>query len=682
MVSFSAIGTNIGFGFLGRAHVNVRTYNSPLKQQQPDFALSSRRPSYSTLRKIARLRDALQDLEPARLRTTVRAGTSGSAPSYANAISQTALVFGQSAPTELSSVEEVNTAPTSFTAFGPTIAGSTATAPWIGATADAAIGGTYDGSNGTGTLTFRVQFGGTHTVDDLKIDVYAPDDSFIETIEIKTADAIDKVYTLSNGLTLTLNAGDLIKDETFTVELDTLSTFSTTPHPVASTADVTIGGVYDGSQGTGAISFLVTSGGTHGTDDLAVEVYAPDDTLIDTINVQQTDPIGQEYQLSNGLTFQLGSGTLVLNETFAINVNDQVGSSVDPDKSFDGTRNDIPNFDVGLAVTAGSFDINGVTINVFASDTLNSVVDRITQSAADVTATFDAGSEIVLLTRNTVTAGETIVLANDTSGFLAATKLANATPVTYDDSITTPIAQIASLAAVSSGAIQINGVAISIDVDADSIEDVVNRINASAANVTANFDTGTNLLSVVANEFEDLVLDSGTTGFFGELTINDDTYVSTPGQAAKSARPGGVNQQDRRHVADVIANVSRALNDLFENTDSNSVDTSLEAFRDEVYKAIGESFDAEGTEFETDFGINFDFDPDAKQVFRFSAGNRDKLRSQLKSSSGAAAFREFLFGNAEKQDSLVERLTAVAKQFERDIAVQLRSVGILVDTYV
>ena len=54
------------------------------------------------------------------------------------------------------------------------------------------------------------------------------------------------------------------------------------------------------------------------------------------------------------------------------------------------------------------------------------MVAKITASAADVTASFDAATDSVVLTENTAGAG--LVVGNDTSGFLAATKLAGATP--------------------------------------------------------------------------------------------------------------------------------------------------------------------------------------------------------------------------------------------------------------
>ena len=78
-------------------------------------------------------------------------------------------------------------------------------------------------------------------------------------------------------------------------------------------------------------------------------------------------------------------------------------------------------FDV--APTAGSFEINGVSISFDDTvDTLNDVITRINQSAAGVTASFDAGTDQFTLTADTM--GPGLFTLTDTSGnFLEAVEL-------------------------------------------------------------------------------------------------------------------------------------------------------------------------------------------------------------------------------------------------------------------
>ena len=189
-----------------------------------------------------------------------------------------------------------------------------------------------------------------------------------------------------------------------------------------STAQPTIGGEYDGSSGDNTLTFKVKKGGTLGGDLIQINVYDSNNNQIDSLNFKKQDS-NTIYNLSNGLTVTFGEGDFVKNDSFSVEVYDNVENTVDPSKPFNGTGSDDPNLQYGLDVTAGSFEINGTTIDVSADDTINSVLDKINQSDAGVTASFDAVSETVLLTQNTPGSTPDIVLANDTSGFVAAVKL-------------------------------------------------------------------------------------------------------------------------------------------------------------------------------------------------------------------------------------------------------------------
>lgn len=551
---------------------------------------------------------------------------------------------------------------------------------WLTGTATATIGGTYDGTNGTGTITFDARDSGTHGEDDLDFRVYAPDGSLLQTLTVDKDDPLDQVYTLNNGLTFSLSAGDAIKNETFTVDVQSTTSFSTEPNPVESTAEVTIGGVYDGDQQTGDLSFQITAGGTHGVDDLAVEIYGPDDVLIDTVNVSSTDSLNHVYQISNGLTFQLGSGTLVTGESFDVSVNHEIGSRVDPDKPFDGTRNDNPNLDIGLSITNGSFDINGVTIDVFANDTINTVLTRINGSSADVAASFDSAEETILLTRNTPGLDETITLANDTSGFLVATKLAGATPTNNGANLSTPIGQIDSFSIVSSGSFTINGEAISLDVDSDSITDIIDRINGSDAGVTASFDSVENRFSIVANQIEDLVVDSGDTGLFEAMAITSSTYLPTPGQTG-STRSSGLSSGRRRKISEALDDVSRAFNSLFRDHPGVLADPALRQMRTEVQQIVSDGL--KRSDVNGNLGLKFNFSVGPDDAFRFNDQAKIQLNSQLRSRSGALTFRELMFGEKHKtQDGLAEQLIALTREGEKHIANQLGAAGVFVDVFV
>ncbi len=220
-----------------------------------------------------------------------------------------------------------------------------------------------------------------------------------------------------------------------TEEVNAATTAYSTDPPTwtgTSTAQATIGGEYDGSSGTDTLTFKVKKGGTLGGDLIQIEIRDSSNNLIDSLNFKKQDSVNTPYTLSNGLTVTFGEGTFVKNDSFTVEVYANVPQAVNPDNPFNGTDANDPNLDYGQAVTSGSFQINGTTITVAADDTINSVLDKINNSDAGVTATFDAATETVLLTQNTPGSTNDIVLSNDTSGFVAAVKLdtAVATPRT------------------------------------------------------------------------------------------------------------------------------------------------------------------------------------------------------------------------------------------------------------
>src|SRR5207247_4035420 len=74
-------------------------------------------------------------------------------------------------------------------------------------------------------------------------------------------------------------------------------------------------------------------------------------------------------------------------------------------------------------VTSGSFTINGVAISVDpGQDSFDTLISRINNSGAGVTASYDTGTDKLTFTPNV--AGATLAIENDTSGFLAAAKVA------------------------------------------------------------------------------------------------------------------------------------------------------------------------------------------------------------------------------------------------------------------
>lgn len=149
-------------------------------------------------------------------------------------------------------------------------------------------------------------------------------------------------------------------------------------------------------------------------------------------------------------------------------------------------------------VTAGDFTVNGKRITVAVTDTLQNVFDRIsTQTGGAVTAAYSASTDRISLTGT----GEIVLgSVNDTSNFLQTARLSNngTGSVTSASSLggvklTTAMASANFATPVSdggagAGSFKINGVSISFNTSSDGVQNVLDRINASTAGVTASYD--------------------------------------------------------------------------------------------------------------------------------------------------------------------------------------------------
>jgi len=171
----------------------------------------------------------------------------------------------------------------------------------------------------------------------------------------------------------------------------------------------------------------------------------------------------------------------------------------------------IATLSTATAVTAGNFTVNGKTITVALTDSLQDVFNKIaaaTAGAGDVTATYDPTSDRVSLQS---ASGEIILgAANDTSNFLAVMKLANNGTGTTASAArlgtlnpAAPLASSGLKAALSAvdpsgnGAFSINGVTINYNVNTDSLSAVLARINQSGAGITASYDSAGDRVNLV-----------------------------------------------------------------------------------------------------------------------------------------------------------------------------------------
>ena len=532
--------------------------------------------------------------------------------------------------------------------------------------------------------------------------------------------AIPAKATSASSLDLSSGGGatptTLQSTEEVNAEVTTSYSTQTPAWTGASTAQATISGEYDGSNGSDTLRFEVVRGGTLGSRNLQIKVYDSSNNEIDSINILKKDAIDQQYTLSNGLAVTFSAGDLVNGDTFTLDVVDNIEAAVNPDNPFNGTGADDPSLQTGFAVTSGAFEVNGVAIDVQDNDTINSVLDKINQSAAGVTATFDAASETVLLTQNTPGSAYDTVLSNDTSGFLAAVKLEGAVSVPGTDAEPEKtLAEEAQFSSVQSGSISVNGVSIDIDVSTDTLTDVLDRITASGADVTASFDSASQLVTLTSNNTDSqLILNSGATNFFPAVEISDGTYepvnetiqVQTSGvdvvntsdltaeyaetynneltstvRANPDATATPVTTGDAKMLGKLVSIMADSMNALFDGsalTSSSGAETG--AVRNELRSAVASWFDSEGSQFDTDFGIGFDFEKTKEGVFKFTPADQSRFEAALTNPQSAASIRNALFGI--ESDGLFNQLHSALATAATGMESNADSTGLFLNVFI
>jgi flagellar hook-associated protein 2 len=169
----------------------------------------------------------------------------------------------------------------------------------------------------------------------------------------------------------------------------------------------------------------------------------------------------------------------------------------------------------GTALTAGEFTVNGARVTVDLTDSLDTLFARIsTATGGAVTAAYNATTDKIELTGSSpVVLGST----TDTSNFLGVTRLANngTTSVSSGTALgaVTPGSTLANarlstaITAVDgsgNGSFTLNGVNIAYNVNTDTLNSIVSRINAASAGVTAAFDVASDRVTLTNTTTGDL----------------------------------------------------------------------------------------------------------------------------------------------------------------------------------
>ena len=307
----------------------------------------------------------------------------------------------------LQSAAEINTAANSFTPFGP---------EWDGAsTAPFTVGGVYDGSDGNNTLTIQARRSGTRGVNDIRFRVEDEQGNRFG-FWVRDHHALDRQYSLRNGLYVTLGNGNIVNREETTIQVFQGVGAAVDPSkPLGGTRNdnpnFEFGGtaIEDGSFTVNGETISVSTADT--LNDVIDRINQSNAGVTAALNADRLDFL--QDNLGSQPTIDLANDTSNLLEALKLDTA-VVNPGIDPENQ--QRLEDVAAFS---AVQSGSVRINGREIAIDPStDTLDSVLERINDSNARVRASFDSETQQVVIEADN--AARRLVLDSNGTGLFAA----------------------------------------------------------------------------------------------------------------------------------------------------------------------------------------------------------------------------------------------------------------------
>ena len=330
------------------------------------------------------------------------------------------------------------------------------------------------------------------------------------------------------------------------------------------------------------------------------EALSSDESIL-TAEQTGTNPTSGSFLLD---VIQLASATIA-------NSSAQLGTPINPGAT-------LATSGITTTIIAGTFTINGVEFNVDpATDSLTGILNTINASGAGVTATYDGVTDTITFENSTP--GDTSLInfsvGADTSNFLSVIKVVGATQSTGGGGSTVvtskgnlgainPGTLLGSVAfangAVTAGSFTINGISITVDPAADAVSDVIARINASDAGVTASYDAATDTIRVVSDTLgsRTISFSSGTSNFLDITNLT--TAIQTAGSDSQFTVNGGpVQTRNTNDVSDAINGFTLRLLSVGTSTvtvdvDDDSIVEVVQKFVDSFNESMGANHDLIG----------------------------------------------------------------------------------------
>ena len=260
-------------------------------------------------------------------------------------------------------------------------------------------------------------------------------------------------------------------------------------------------------------------------------------------------------------------------------------------------------FDDGTAFEGlnGVFYINGTKIEIedYKQLTPNELMAKVNSSGAGVTMSYDYEKNIFQVKNNTGGAVE-LTMGNDTdtSNFFELFKVGLNHGATYvrgqnkgSLDTATVISKLDpgfSYPIKDSGTFTINGVSIYVDVNNDTIQDVIDKVNKSGAGVTMAYDTNTDKFSLTSNSNERIKVggpnDSSPFLLSIGLVYHQQTEqtIGSEGTKAEFTLNGTKYTRDTNEVSDVVPGMT------FNISSTGTTVFNVKTDTDKAVKAVAE----------------------------------------------------------------------------------------------
>ena len=241
----------------------------------------------------------------------------------------------------------------------------------------------------------------------------------------------------------------------------------------------------------------------------------------------------------------------------------------------------------------------------------------------------------------------------------------------------TPLAELAAFAGVAAGTLTVNGTAVAFDPAADSLQDLIDRINGAGAGVTATLDdAGERLVLTADGTGADLALEDGGAGLLEALGIAAGTHASSP-----STRSPGMSWTRARTVAEALADAVAEVNVLFAgDLPGGEPSSTLVRARADLQKAVESAWKADSTDLARDVGLRQDFEAENGDPLEFTRQAERALVRALRTRPASA--ETMLFGpDREAKAGLVGKLELAVAYIEKRLETTYDRRGMNFDLY-